>query len=121
MCVRDGSGMFVGQGGTRLATRRLVKLKLCEECQRTLGMGWKAAVEADTIGEQQLKWTQSRSSSHSGCKQRAADAIGAAAEADTIREHAAAEADAIGEQQLKQTQWGAAALHRELSGAGLLT
>ena len=63
-------------------------------------MGWKAAAETDTIGEQQLKWTQAESSSRNH---------GAAAEADAIREHAAAEMDEI-----------AAALHRELSGAGLL-
>ena len=70
-------------------------------------MGWKAAVEADAIGEQQLKRTQSESSSRSGCNWGAADEVasssrtcGAAAEADTIRKNAAAEADAIGEQQL---------------------
>ena len=72
-------------------------------------MGWKAAVEADAIGEQQLKRTQSESSSRSGCNWGAADEVasssrtcGAAAEADAIRKHAAAEADpdAIGEQQL---------------------
>ena len=67
---------------------RMQNLKLCDECSRTLGMGWKAAVEADAIREQQLKRTQ----------------LGAADEADAIREHAAAEADAIGEQQLKRTQ-----------------
>ena len=58
-------------------------------------MGWKSAVEADaieeqqlieadTIWEQQLKWTQLASSSRNH---------GAAAEADAIREHAAAEVD----------------------------
>ena len=53
------------------------------------GHNWGAAVEADAIGEQQLKRTQSG---------------------------AAAEADAIGEQQLKRTQWGAAA---EADGNGV--
>ena len=61
-------------GGTRLDVRTL-NLEYCEECSRTLGpcMGWNlsgqlgcsqgAAVEADAIGEQQLKQTQSGSSS----------------------------------------------------------
>ena len=62
----------------------LLNLELREECSRTLGrgMGWnpvcnrgaaveedaigRAAVEADAIGEQQLKRTQSGSSSRSG-------------------------------------------------------
>ena len=61
----------------------LLNLELYEECLRTLGMGWKfpeqlvgsssrsgcnrgAAVEADAIGEQQLKRTKSGSSSPSG-------------------------------------------------------
>ena len=43
-------------------------------------MDWKAAVEADAIGEQQLKWTQSGSSSQSRHNQ------GVAAEADPIGE-----------------------------------
>ena len=57
-----------------------------------------AAVEADAIGEQQPKWTQSGSSCN--------------------REQHAAEADASGEQQLKRMQAGSSAavetqLHRE--------
>ena len=87
------------------------------------GMGWnpvcnrgaaveadaigRAAVEADAIGEQQLKWTQSGSSSRSGRDR----------EAEANRElqwkrmpqsgpGAAAEADASGEQQLERTQSG---------------
>ena len=59
-----------------------------------------AAVEADVIGEQQLKWTQSGSSSRSGSKR-----------------WAAAEADGNGEQHFEadRCNQGAAALHRELS------
>ena len=66
----------------------LLNLELCEECSRTSGpessraageCNHGAAIEADTIGEQKLKQTQSG---------------------------AAAEADAIGEQQLKQMQKG---------------
>ena len=79
-------------------------------------MGWNlpeqlggAAVETDAIGEHQLKWTQSGSSSRSGRNR------GVAIEADAIREpqlkwthrraaesRAAAEADANREQQLKR-------------------
>ena len=73
----------------------------------------RAAVEADAIGEQQPKRTQSGSSSRSGRNQGAAaeaDASGdhgAVAEADASGEHAAAaEADANGEQQLKRMQSG---------------
>ena len=78
--------------------------------------GWKgAAVEADVIGEQQVKRTQSGSSSLE------ADAVGehwveglkrTQAASSARDQSAAAEADA---------NRGAAALHRELSGTGLLT
>ena len=131
--VHDGSGMFVGPIVMRnLRTSiYLLNLKLHEECSRTLG--WnpagvasgcmqseatveadairRAAVEADAIGEQQPKWTWS----------------GSAAEADAIEEQEL-EADAN-----RTSSWsrrnrgasgrnrGAAALHRELSSAGLLT
>ena len=84
-------------------------LKLRKECSRTLGpgMGWNlaeqlagatsrcnrgAAVEADTIGEQQLK---SGSSNWSGCNRCAA------AEAEQLKR-----VNTIGEQQLKRTQLG---------------
>ena len=59
----------------------LLNPELCEECSRTLGMGWNS-------------WgSSSRSGRNRG-----------AVEADAITEHAATEADAIGEQQLKRTQ-----------------
>ena len=112
----------------------LLNLELHEECSRTLGrgMGWnpvcnrgaaveedaigRAAVEADAIGEQQLKRTQSGSSSRSGRdreQQLEAEANGDVGEQQWKRmpPGAAAEADAIGEKQL----------FRELSGAGLRT
>ena len=31
----------------------LLNVELCEECSRTLGMDWKAAVNVDAIGKQQ--------------------------------------------------------------------
>ena len=59
------------------------------------GMGWnlpeQLGLQADAIGEQQLKRTQLNR--------------GPAAEADAIRD-AAAEADSIGDQQLKRTHSG---------------
>ena len=84
----------------------LLNLELREECSRTMGwgMGWnpvcnrgaaveadaigRAAVEVDAIGEQQLKRTQSGSSSRSG-----RDPTGAAAGGGGKR-GAAVEADA---------------------------
>ena len=75
----------------------LLNLELREECSRTLGGAWagigakrthvigRAAVEADAIGEQQLKWTQSGSSSRSGRdreQQLEAEANGDSVEAD---------------------------------------
>ena len=67
---------------------RVLNLELCEERSRTLGMGWNlpeqvrlqadeiaSAVEADANGEQQLKRTQSGSSSRSG-RNRGAVEIG---------------------------------------------
>ena len=79
-------------GRTRLVTHdlrtsyfNLLNLELCEECSRTSGpessraageCNHGAAIEADTIGEQKLKQTQSGSSSRSRCNR------GAAAEAD---------------------------------------
>ena len=59
------------------------------------GCNWEAAVEADAIGEQQLKRTQSGSSRRSRHNRGAVGNRGAAAEAD-----------AIGEQQLKRIQSG---------------
>ena len=116
----------------------LLTLELREECSRTLGrgMGWnpvcnqgaaveadaieRAAVEADAIGEQQLKRTQSGSSSRSGRdweqqSKRTRSGAAAALEAEANGEQqwkrmpqsgpgAAAEADVSGEQQLKRTQ-----------------
>ena len=102
----------------------LLNLELREECSRTLGrgMGWnpvcnrgaaveadaigRAAVEADAIGEQQLKRTQSGSSSRS-----ARDREQQWKRMPQTGPGAPAEADAIGEKQL----------FRELSGAGLRT
>ena len=111
-----------------------------ESSKRRMYAIGRAAVETDAIGE---KRTQSGSSSWSGRNR------GVAAEADAIgrsswserKRRAAAEAGAIGEQQLeaeanREQQWmpqsgpgaasswsgrnrGEAALHRELSGAGL--
>ena len=101
-----------------------------------------AAVEADAIGEQQAKRTRSGAIAEADASGKQA----AAAEAGAIGEQQL-EADANGEQQLKRMQsgqgaaadsqatsssWsgrnrgasgcnrGAAALHRELSGTGLL-
>ena len=62
VCVRV-TEVGCSWGGTRLVTRNLRASIYCEECSRTLDMGWKAAVEVDAIGEQQLEWTQSGSSS----------------------------------------------------------
>ena len=134
--------------------RTLIYLLNHEECSRThwvRGHGLEsskrnrgAAVEADVIGEQQLKRTQSAgSSSRSGLdreqqlkRMQAASSRRnqrAAAEAEGEQQlkwmpqsgpGAAAEADASGEQQLKRTQSGsssACSLHRELSGTGLRT
>ena len=108
-----------------------------EECSRTLGPAveadaiGRAAVEADAIGEQQLKRTQSGSSSRrgrdreqqlkrtqavssswSGCNRGAAAGSGGKRGAVTGKRMprsgpgAAAEADASGKQQLKRTQSG---------------
>ena len=76
----------------------VLNLELCKERSRTLGMGWnlpeQVRLQADAIGEQQSKRTQSGSCSWSGRNR------GAAVEADLCNRRAAAEADAIGEQQL---------------------
>ena len=79
-----------------------LNLELREECSRTLGGAWagigeqqskrthaigRAAVEADAIGEQQLKRTQSGSSNRSGRyreQQLEAEANGDSVEADAI-------------------------------------
>ena len=99
----------------------LLNLELREECSRTLGrgMGWNpecnrasiAAVEADAIGEQQLKRMQSGSSSRSGRDREQQLEAEANGEQQWKRmpqsgPGAAAEADASGEQQLKRTQSG---------------
>ena len=91
-----------------------------------------AAVEADVIGEQQSKRTQSGSSSRSG---RDREQQLKRMQAASSRRNRGAAAEAKGEQQLKwmpQSGPGAAAeadaigeqlcsLHRKLSGAGLRT
>ena len=86
------------------------------ESSRTAGAtsGWKgAAVEADAIGEQQLKRTQSGSSSRSGRNRGAVEGLKRTQVASSARNRsAAAEADAIGEQQLKRTQIGEQQLKR---------
>ena len=72
MClsVRDRSGMFVGQDYTSDARPlyfNLLNLEVREECSRKLGIGWnlpeQLGLQADAIGEQQSKRTQSGSSS----------------------------------------------------------
>ena len=81
VCVMEVGCLW---GGTRLVTRDLrTSTRTLQRMLRTLGMVWNswgyermqsgsssrsecnrgAAVEADAIGEQQLKWTQSGSSS----------------------------------------------------------
>ena len=72
----------------------LLNLELREECSRNLPE--QLGLQMDTIEEQQLKQTQSGSSSRSG-RNREADAIG---------EQQLKRIDAIGEQQLKQMQSG---------------
>ena len=114
-------------------------LELREECSRTLGLGIEsskrnqgAAVKSNVIGEQQLKRTQSGSSSRSG---RDREQQLKWMQAASSRRNRGAAAEAKGEQQLKwmlQSGPGAAAeadaigeqlcsLHRELSSAGLRT
>ena len=90
-----------GLDSTSDARPSYLNLELHEECSRTLGMGWnrpeQLGVQADAIGEKQLKRTQSGSNSRSGRNR------GTAAEVDVSGERrAAAGADAIGEQQLKR-------------------
>ena len=65
-----------------------------------------AAVESDTIGEQQLKQAKSGSSSQSRCNREAVetDAIGEQQLSGRKRGVAVEVVDAIGEQQLKRTQ-----------------
>ena len=106
----------------------LLNLELREECSRTLGRPGhglessmqsgsssraigRAAVEADAIGEQQLKRTQSGSSSRSGRDREQQLEAEANGEQQWKRmpqsgPGAAAEADTSGEQQLKRTQLG---------------
>ena len=78
----------------------LLNPELHEECSRNLPE--QLGLQVDAIGEQQLKWTQSGSSS----RNRGTVERGAAAEADTIGEQQLKQIDAIREQQLKQTQLG---------------
>ena len=91
-------------------------------------------IQADAIEEQQSKRTQSGTATQSGSSSRSghnwrvveADASGEqlAVEADVSGEQLAVEADASGEQlavEADRCNRGAVALHRELSGAGLLT
>ena len=130
--VSGGSGMFVGRDYSdarpsyfNLFTEPRIPRRMFEN----IG-GWnpvfnrgaaveedairRAAVEADAIGEQQLKRTQSGSSSRSGRDREQQLEAEANGEQQWKRmpqsgPGAAAEADAIGEKQL----------FRELSGAGL--
>ena len=111
VCVREGSGMFVGQDYTSDAQPsyfNLLNLELSEECLGTLGMGTESSnlsSRSGAIGEQQLKQTQSGSSSRSGCNWGAAEADAIGEQQSKRRNRGAAvEADTIGEQQLKWTQ-----------------
>ena len=94
----------------------------------TSGCNQGAAVEADAIGEQQLKQTigeQQLKQTQSGSSSWSRHSWGAAAEVDAFRQQQLKWIDVIGEQQLKRTQaaisswsghnWGAAALQRKLS------
>ena len=92
-----------------LVMRNFVIIILCTAHEIITGKcNWGEAAEADTIGKQQVKRTQSGSSSSRGCNR------GAAAQGDAIGEQqlkgmqlgVAAEGDAIREWQLKGTQLG---------------
>ena len=112
----------------------LLNLELREECSRTLdpGMGWnpasggcmqsgsssrsgRAAVEADAIREQQLKRTQSGSSSRSG-RDREKQLKRTQAASSSWKQRQTGSSSGSG-----CRNRGEAALHRELSGAGLRT
>jgi len=104
VCVSDRSGMFGGHR-TRLVVHDLCTCYTLFCVWSSLGVG----TEADAIWKQELKWTQSGSSSW-----RDTHHLGAGAEAARHNQAAGAEADTIREQQLKWNNQGAAA---EVSGA----
>ena len=77
-----------------------------------------AAVEVDTVGEQQLKRSQSGSSSRSGRNRGAVEGLKRMQAASSARNRSAAgEADTIGEQQLKRMRIGEQQLKRTRIGS----
>ena len=102
VCVRDGSGMFVGRDWTsdaRPSYFNLPNLELREECSSMHGL---EQLQADAMREQQSKRMQSGSSSWIGHNRGSGAAV---------------ETGAIGEQELKQTQSGSSSWYGRNWGA----